>query len=657
MSFRRLSQVLKRPRSVQSKPALRDAAAIANIDGMPDEPHDFASIASASWSGFKLFLSVVREVAGAFPPLDATVGGLIALISIYDLVRSNFDWMEDIMTRLDRTLALLASRLDENRESGLASMSSTHVAALQKQLNKVQALRDRTWISRGATSKNDESGLKAIYQTIADVLQELQLELAISVEKNTKSIMQDLVLQNLPYATTAAYTAATSAAGISRRGCTDGTRVKILQDILHWARDESRDVPRLLWISGLAGQGKSTIAYSVCERLDEDALDVSVVSFFCSRRLDSSREALLVSTLVLKLAQSSASCATEVVNVLKQEYDLGYQKLEVQMKKLFIDPWQRSASLREGFPVTLLVVDALDEQDTGIAFARLLIEALSEGSLPGMRAIFTSRLEAPFHALLRKWSSCCTNAVVQHLNLNDQLVADRDTLDADILCYLNAELPQHRNTQHLKRLAEASAGLFIYASTAVRLIKSDAKQSKARSEEERHILELSAHYDYEAAGSGTHDTMLDSLYAGIIADTFDGLTHSQTDARMHILITFIIFRRTVPMGIGFLTELAGPGFDEEVTELVIASLHAVLYIDAETGKILCCHASFEDYMWRAYEPLINRARRLLVQDFRGDFIPVREKAQCVLPSCVSWNLSERGLALRNISAIGPMGGF
>lgn len=44
-----------------------------------------ARVASTGWTGFKALLNVLHKVSGAFPPLDATVGGLVALIDVYDV--------------------------------------------------------------------------------------------------------------------------------------------------------------------------------------------------------------------------------------------------------------------------------------------------------------------------------------------------------------------------------------------------------------------------------------------------------------------------------------------------------------------------------------------------------------------------------------------
>jgi hypothetical protein len=57
---------------------------------------------------------------------------------------------------------------------------------------------------------------------------------------------------------------------LSRRACTPGTRVAILDLIYHWAQDPSPNSPRVFLLTGNAGSGKSTIANTVSHHFDKD---------------------------------------------------------------------------------------------------------------------------------------------------------------------------------------------------------------------------------------------------------------------------------------------------------------------------------------------------------------------------------------------------
>ncbi|KIK59415.1 hypothetical protein GYMLUDRAFT_111311, partial [Collybiopsis luxurians FD-317 M1] len=68
--------------------------------------------------------------------------------------------------------------------------------------------------------------------------------------------------------------------------CMEGTRKEILAGIEKWASDS--DTPLGYWICGMAGTGKSTIAKSMCLRLEDQ--HVLAGSFFCSQQIPECRD-------------------------------------------------------------------------------------------------------------------------------------------------------------------------------------------------------------------------------------------------------------------------------------------------------------------------------------------------------------------------------
>ena len=66
-----------------------------------------------------------------------------------------------------------------------------------------------------------------------------------------------------------------------REGCMEGTRVKLLDELLAWSHEP--DGSRIFWLNGMAGTGKTTIAYTVAEQCS--TYGVLGASFFCSRSI------------------------------------------------------------------------------------------------------------------------------------------------------------------------------------------------------------------------------------------------------------------------------------------------------------------------------------------------------------------------------------
>ncbi|KZV60585.1 hypothetical protein PENSPDRAFT_659473 [Peniophora sp. CONT] len=564
------------------------AAASAGRESDDDAAEDLETVikryANTSWAGFKLLLKVLKESSDGLTPLKATVGGLVALIEIYDRTKSNAAGTEEVAQRLDRLMHILAKRLDEDEKTASSLITRPYIKTLQEQLAEVTVLGGHGRFQRTVESAQDEETLKSISGTVANALQEFQLEIGLSAEKDTRAILQETVLQNLGRAKAAAYTAAVS--GISRRSCTPGTRDGVLADILTWALDESDDCAPVYWMSGLAGQGKTTIAHTICERLEHDRQDVSMISFFCSRQLDSSQEKLLVSTLAFELAESSASYATELLHALQAEHNLGDQKLSVQMSKLLVGPWSRSAYRREGMCPIVLVVDALDENEAGTEFVELILLASRRGQLAGLRILITSRPEPDIVHLCKP----IEGRAVCHLNDVPWYLVQKE-----ILLYLEDELPEHRGEHYLVDVANASDGVFIYAATILRMVKS-SRRRRTRTEQAFVLRQLADQASTARFLGNGQSTVLDELYKRIVDDAFRDLRPVEREIRENVLMTAL--GGSLPLELPWMAYLAN--VDDQLAWMTLEALHPVLYI-GEYAQIHPHHASFTDFIYATYQ--------------------------------------------------------
>ena len=63
------------------------------------------------------------------------------------------------------------------------------------------------------------------------------------------------------------------------QGCMEGTREQILADLEKWAINSA--APKVFWLNGMSGTGKTIIAHSISERLRKK--EILGASFFCSR--------------------------------------------------------------------------------------------------------------------------------------------------------------------------------------------------------------------------------------------------------------------------------------------------------------------------------------------------------------------------------------
>ncbi|KEP45725.1 putative reverse transcriptase from transposon X-element protein, partial [Rhizoctonia solani 123E] len=143
-----------------------------------------------------------------------------------------------------------------------------------------------------------------------------------------------------------------------RQACMDGTREVILTRIVTWTQNRE-SAEGLMWISGQAGMGKTSVATSLCQRLD--GMRVLAGSFFCQRdSLDTSDPLRLINNLVHEIAMKCPAYAQEVAQAIRANRRLCNSHLDVRYNWLIKKPLERLQSLPMRVNL-VIVIDALDE--------------------------------------------------------------------------------------------------------------------------------------------------------------------------------------------------------------------------------------------------------------------------------------------------------
>ena len=159
-----------------------------------------------------------------------------------------------------------------------------------------------------------------------------------------------------------------------------------------WAKEtDPAKAPSVYWLTGLAGLGKRTIAYTIYKLLEE--AKVPFTSFFCSCQLDNKYSKLLVMTLCRNHAELFSSYALEILPILECNSSIVEAELHRQMDELLVKPWKASLLCQECLQVPIVVVDALDENDLGTNFLEELLCVVESGELDGIKFLVTSQPE------------------------------------------------------------------------------------------------------------------------------------------------------------------------------------------------------------------------------------------------------------------------
>ena len=373
--------------------------------------------------------------------------------------------------------------------------------------------------------------------------------------------------------------------GLKREVCTVGTRVKILEDITKWANDGSLASPRVFWLTGQAGSGKTTIAYTIAKRFEVgDSADQHTVlggNFLCSRQFQETQsQTRIVPTIAYQLAHKCKSYANALH--VADKFDAVNHDVSSQIKGLLVGPWQLSETTRHPeLPPYLIVIDALDEikDDGGSLFLRDLLIAINKYNLRGFKFLVTSRSN-------HKVAALCVSFVSEAVcRLQDVPIEEAKS---DIETYLKTQLPELSSSPEFVELGQRAGGLFIYAATVVKyLTPIDSITVGEQTEMLNDFLSKS----YEPASSSDATSLVDELYRQIMCDTFSKLSGKVLARRLCILYTFLCTaERTSTSIVAALMD-----GDEETARAVVRDLHAVLY--TQDDRVFWYHASFPDFIF------------------------------------------------------------
>lgn len=279
--------------------------------------------------------------------------------------------------------------------------------------------------------------------------------------------------------------------------CLEETRKEILHRIEEWIQDTSAG--RVLWISGMAGRGKSTIAATIAHRCGSR----SALGLFHFRRGQIALEGRLIYALAKQLKANGTPEIKHAILTAIQENDVLPKQLEKQFEVLLVNTLKHHPP---GSPPVLLIVDALDEcmdTDYATSFIRLIDDYSS--TLPSnVKFVLTTRPEPPIFNLLRskKWR---TENLDQSKEINRDLeifirsecLKIREQDDS-----LSASWP---SSDSIQKLVALSGGLFQWAKTAMTYIAGGAAMYRLKQ-----VLDNSSTLK-----------SLDDLYIKILAHAFE----------------------------------------------------------------------------------------------------------------------------------------
>ncbi|KAG9112444.1 hypothetical protein FRC07_007909, partial [Ceratobasidium sp. 392] len=373
--------------------------------------------------------------------------------------RKDFDDLTSSISAVRQDLEEHLSRVNPEQMSKAVSDAIGKLNQLAAHIDEKQA---RTQARAYLDAEKDIDDLVEYYRDVEALLRRLQSNAVLNIWRIANENMNvaneglaNTLLAGLNPVREALYDSS-AASQVRRRGCTPDTRQLVLKELLDWASDAHG--AKVYWMNGMAGTGKTTIAYSFCSELE--SAEQLAASFFCTRLLPECQD---VSRIVPMIAYQLAHFCRPIKEVLCRRLSndpmVSIRGLTTQFEKLVSTPLR---DVRDRLPTVLpiVVIDALDEcssRGDAVLFLSALLRCA--GDLP-VKFFVTCR---PDSVLLGKLSAG-GNIAHSLLHLHD---IEESLVQADIKTYLKQELETLLvASDQIDRLTRLSGKLFIYAATA-----------------------------------------------------------------------------------------------------------------------------------------------------------------------------------------------
>ncbi|KAG9089875.1 hypothetical protein FS749_000981, partial [Ceratobasidium sp. UAMH 11750] len=359
------------------------------------------------------------------------------------------------------------------------------------------------------------------------------------------------------------------------RQCITGTRVTIIDKLAAWAQ-ESGDGPRLTWVHGLAGLGKSSIATSVCMRLDGQGVLAS--SFFCKRDNPELRDPRrVITTIVCDLALRWEAYRDAVVAVIRDDVKLSSKYIQPLYDALVTEPLRTLNQAERPAGTLAIVVDALDECGD-IVTRRQLLACLRDMSqrVPSLNVIATSRPDSDIRDFF----------VDSHLNWFTRHNLLDYSASNDIRVFVHDYLSELTDIDGwpedaIDQISARSSGLFIWARTACKFIVDGIDRLKRLAQ----VL------------AGTRLASIDALYTTTIEASLPDADGDNMEDMLKCLGAIVVTISRTPLSATNLAALLHGHISLNVLNRVLGSLSSVLYVDQNLDNtIRIYHPSFMDFI-------------------------------------------------------------
>jgi hypothetical protein len=379
-------------------------------------------------------------------------------------------------------------------------------------------------------------------------------------------------------------------------GCHPGTREEYIRNITSWGRGEWESEKQAFLMTGPAGAGKSAIARTCAHKIE--ATGNLGASFFFYRPSGWNDPKKFIPTIVYQLTTRFPAYRDRIDVIIFHDRLVLEKALDAQFRELIVKPLRKLSADGHGVGKDMvIVVDGLDEcatVDAQVQIIHLIAASIHEQTTPFSWAFF-SRPEPPI-------TSAFSSKVGPNISWTLPLTLS-GTADRDIEAYLCGSFGAIRGKysipagewpaeEDIRRLVSRSAGLFVYAVTALRYVDGLGKGRSGLEERLRAVLQL------DSRSTESPFSTLDQLYMlvmmqipeGVLSDTMSLLCLRQT----------VIFNGQIDWSPTVHSHCLALGLSPAAFHVAISNLYSVLevttYETQEPDEFGFYHQSFLEFL-------------------------------------------------------------
>jgi hypothetical protein len=329
----------------------------------------------------------------------------------------------------------------------------------------------------------------------------------------------------------------------------------------------------ILWLYGPAGSGKSAVAQSLCQKLQEEGRLGG--SFFFKRGHPSRGNAKkLFPTIAYQLALLLPELRESISQIIKNDPAIVDRSLSNQLQELIIRPCRYISQ-----PICI-IIDGLDECD-GQDLQQEVLRSIGNEIPLSVRFFIASRPESHIR---ETFAGPSLDGFHRPLNIEQSF--------RDVRRYLLDEFLRIRGEHQtmstvsspwprrevVEALVEKSSGYFIYVSTVIKFI--DDKQF-------RPVDRLDIVLGLKSTTSGSPFDALDQLYHQILCGV-------PMDFHSQLLGILAVIRAGFILWISQIEQLLELEMGD--IRLILRGLHSIIRIPEHDGNLWVHHASFLDFL-------------------------------------------------------------